>query len=135
MAEEFQARICGENWWSSTTIDSTRSTVLFPLSSSSSSSSISSSPCSVAANNYDAGNYSTRGTSDMDLKATKCCAEETNNSLVSDTTYLGFVDAHKPHKSESAASGSGGMLTDSTLQMMGFGLTSSSENWNQPLLL
>ncbi|KAG5023257.1 hypothetical protein AAZX31_07G173400 [Glycine max] len=134
MAEEFQARICGENWWSSTTIDSTRSTVLFPLSSSSSSSSISSSPCSVAANNYDAGNYSTRGTSDMDLKATKCCAEETNNSLVSDTTYLGFVDAHKPHKSESAASGSGGMLTDSTLQMMGFGLTSSSENWNQPLL-
>ncbi|KAG4401018.1 hypothetical protein AAZX31_07G173400 [Glycine max] len=104
MAEEFQARICGENWWSSTTIDSTRR------------------------------NYSTRGTSDMDLKATKCCAEETNNSLVSDTTYLGFVDAHKPHKSESAASGSGGMLTDSTLQMMGFGLTSSSENWNQPLL-
>ncbi|RDX79493.1 Transcription factor bHLH123, partial [Mucuna pruriens] len=113
MAEEFQARICGENWWSST-IDSTRS--VFPLSSSSTSS-----PCSVAAN------------SDIDLKATKCCAEETNNNLVSDT-YLGFVDAQKPHKSESA-SGSGGMLIDSTLQMMGFGLTSStSENWNQPLL-
>ncbi|XP_040873903.1 transcription factor bHLH112 isoform X2 [Glycine max] len=138
MAEEFQARICGENLWSSTTIDSTRSSVLFPLSSSSSSS-ISSSPCSVAANNNDAGNYSTRGTSDTDLKATKCCAEDTNgNNLVSDTTYLGFVDLQKPHnKSESAASGSGGMLIDSTLQMMGFGLTSStssSENWNQPLL-
>ncbi|TKY59371.1 dimerization protein [Spatholobus suberectus] len=124
MAEEFQARICGENWWSST-IDSTRS--VFPLSSSSISS-----PCSVAAN--DAGNYSTRQTTDIDLKATKYCAEETTN-LVSDS-YLGFVDAQKPHKSESeSASGSGSILIDSTLQMMGFGLTSStSQNWNQPLL-
>lgn len=127
MAEEFQARICGENWWSST-IDSTRS--VFPLSSSL----ISSSPCSVAAN--DAGNYTTRQTTGIDLKPTnKCCAEETNN-LVSDT-YLGFVEAQKPHKSEleSAMSGSGSILIDSTLQMMGFGLTSStSQNWNQPLL-
>ncbi|KAK7400453.1 hypothetical protein VNO78_11661 [Psophocarpus tetragonolobus] len=123
MAEEFQARICGENWWSST-IDSTRS--VFPLSSPSISS-----PCSVAA--IDAGNYSTRQTTNSDLKAAKCGAEETTNSLVSDT-YLGFVDAQKPHKSE-PASGSGGMLIDSTLQMMGFGLTAStSENWNQPLL-
>ncbi|CAJ1936272.1 unnamed protein product [Sphenostylis stenocarpa] len=122
MAEEFQARICGENWWNGT-IDSARS--VFPLSSSS----ISPSPCSVAAS-QDAGVYSTR---QADLKATKCCTEETD-SLVSDT-YLGFVDAQKPHKSESASE-SGVMLTDSTLQMMGFGLTSStSENWNQPLLL
>ncbi|QCD84258.1 Myc-type [Vigna unguiculata] len=126
MAEEFQARICGENWWSST-IDSARS--VFPVTSSS----IASSPCSVAAHN-DAGIYSTRQT---DLKATKCCVEETNN-LLSNTTYLGFSDAHKPPKSESASgsSGSGSLLIDSTIQMMGFGLTSStSENWNQPLLV
>ncbi|XP_027346774.1 transcription factor bHLH112-like [Abrus precatorius] len=120
MAEEFQARICGENWWSS--IDSTRS--VFPLGSTS--------PCSVAAN--DIGNYSTRQTSDiMDLKAIKCSAEETNNNLVSDS-YLGFVDAQKPQKSESASE-SGSILIDSTIQMMGFGLTSpSSANWNQPPL-
>ncbi|KAJ1380513.1 Myc-type, basic helix-loop-helix [Sesbania bispinosa] len=122
MAEEFQARICGENWWS---IDSTRS--VFPLISSSSS------PCSV-----DAGNY--RQIDIMDLKETnKSCAEETNNTnnnLVSDS-YLGFFDAQKPHKSESSssASGSGSILIDSTLQMMGFGLNSSTSlSWNQPLL-
>ncbi|KAK7362988.1 hypothetical protein VNO77_05113 [Canavalia gladiata] len=120
MAEEFQERICGENWWSS--MDSTRS--VFPLSSTS--------PCSVAAN--DAGNYSTRQTTDiMDSKATKCSVQETSSNLVSDS-YLGFVDAHKPQKSESAT-GSGSILIDSTLQMMNFGLTpSTSGNWNQPPL-
>ncbi|KAL2343922.1 hypothetical protein Fmac_005207 [Flemingia macrophylla] len=130
MSEEFQARICGENWWSSSTIDSTKSA--FPLSSSL----ISSSPCSVAAN--EAGNYSTHQITDMDMKSTKkCCAEDTNN-MVSDT-YLGFVEAQKPHKreSESAMTGSGSnsILIDSTLQMMGFGLISStSQNWNHPPL-
>ncbi|XP_014507195.1 transcription factor bHLH112 [Vigna radiata var. radiata] len=122
MAEEFQARICGENWWSSS-IDSARS--VFPVSSSP----IASSPCSVAAHN-DAGIYSTRQT---DLKATKCCVEETNNLL--SNTYLGFSDAHKSPKTESAR-GSDSLLIDSTLQMMGFGLASStSDNWNQHLLV
>ena len=119
MAEEFQAGICGENWWS---IDSTRS--VFPLSSSSS--------CSVAAS--DAGNCTSTWQTDlMGLKATsRSCGEETNN-LVSDS-YLGFPDAQKPHKSESD-SGSGGILIDSSLQMMGYGLSSStSANWDPSLL-
>ncbi|XP_061358125.1 transcription factor bHLH112-like [Gastrolobium bilobum] len=107
MAEEFQDRICGENWWN---IESTRS-------------------CSVAAN--DVVDYSTWQTDIMDLKATRSSAEDTNN-LVSDS-YMGFVDAQKPHKSESA-SGSGSILIDSTLQMMGFGLSSSTTtNLNRPL--
>ncbi|XP_061368800.1 transcription factor bHLH112 isoform X2 [Gastrolobium bilobum] len=116
MAEEFQAGICGESWWN---INSTRS--VFPLMSSSST-------CSVAAN--DAGNYSTWQTDHfMDLKATRSCAEETNN-FVSDGS-LGFLDAQKPQQS----SGTGSIFIDSTLQMMGFGLSSStSSNWNHSLL-
>lgn len=117
MGEEFQAGICGENWWN---MNSTRS--VFPLMSSSST-------CSVAAN--DAANYSTWQTDFLDSKPTR--SETNNNTLVSD----GFLDAQKPQQSESAAStGTGSILIDSpTLQMMGFGLsTSTSLNWNQSLL-
>ncbi|KAE9595030.1 hypothetical protein Lal_00041330 [Lupinus albus] len=123
MAEEFlQAGICGENWWS---INGTRS--VFPLMSSSST-------CSVAAN--DAGNYSTWQTDFLDLKPTRSCVEDTNNNnLVSDAS-LGFLDAHKLQHSESArASGNDSILMDSSsIQMMGFGLSSSTSlNWNQSL--
>ncbi|KAI4296546.1 hypothetical protein L6164_036495 [Bauhinia variegata] len=125
MAEEFQAGICGGNWWNS--INSTRA--IFPLSSSS--------PCSMAAN--DAGSYSTWQTEFVDLKpgaARSCAAEETHTNLVSSDTSLGFLDLQKPQQSESA-SGSGSILIDSTLQMMGFGLSSpstSSSDWNHSLL-
>ncbi|KAJ1434833.1 Myc-type, basic helix-loop-helix [Sesbania bispinosa] len=122
MAEEFQAGICGETWWN---INPTRS--VFPLMSSSST-------CSVAAN--DAANYSTWQTDFVDLKATRSCAEEINNiNMVSDGS-LGFVDAQKAQQSESVSDGTGGsILMDSTLQIMGFGLSSSSNssNWNQSL--
>ncbi|RDX87427.1 Transcription factor bHLH112, partial [Mucuna pruriens] len=118
MAEEFHAAICGESWWN---INSTRS--VFPLMSST---------CSVAA--ADAGNYSTWQSTDfVDLKGTRSCAEETNN-LVSSDASLSFLDAEKPQLSDSA-SGTGSILIDSTLQMMGFGMSSStSSNWNQSLL-
>ncbi|XP_027332514.1 transcription factor bHLH112-like isoform X2 [Abrus precatorius] len=114
MAEEFQAAaVCGENWWN---INSARS--VFPLMMSSSST------CSVAA--ADAGNYSTWQTDFMDLKGA-------SNNLVSDS-FLGFLDAEKAQKSDSA-SGTGSILIDSPLQMMGFGMSSStSSNWNQSLL-
>ncbi|CAL0300855.1 unnamed protein product [Lupinus luteus] len=125
MAEEFlQAGICGENWWS---INATRS--VFPLMSSSST-------CSVAAN--DAGNYSTWQTDFLDLKPTRSCVEDTtnNNNLVFDAS-LGFLDAHKPqqHSESATVSGNGSILMDSpTIQMMGFGLSSSTSlNWNQSL--
>ncbi|KAK7328012.1 hypothetical protein VNO77_22106 [Canavalia gladiata] len=119
MAEEFQAAVCGENWWN---INSTRS--VFPLMMSSAST------CSVAA--ADAGNYSTWQTDFMELKGLRSFAEETND-LVSDSS-LGFLDAEKPQQSE-LSSGTGSISMDSTLQMMGFGMSSStSSNWNQPLL-
>ncbi|KAG4971570.1 hypothetical protein AAZX31_13G231900 [Glycine max] len=112
MAEDFQAAICGENWWNN--INPTRS--VFPLMPST---------CSVAAADH-AGNYSTwQSTTDfVDLKGTRSCAElETDNNL-------SFLDAEKPQQSES-----GSILINSTLQMMGFGKSSStSSNWNQSLL-
>ncbi|KAH1208079.1 Transcription factor [Glycine max] len=116
MAEEFQAAICGESWWN--IINPTRS--VFPLMPST---------CSVAA--ADAGNYSTwQSTTDfVDLKGTRSCAEETDINLVSSDTSLSFLDAEKPHQS-----GTGSILIDSTLQMMGFGMSSStSPNWSQSL--
>lgn len=120
MAEEFQAAICGESWWN---INPTRS--VFPLMSST---------CSVAA--ADAGNYSTWQTDFVDFKGTtRSCAEETNYNLVSSDASMSFLDAEKPQQSDDSASGTGSILIDSTLQMMGFGMSSStSSNWNQSLL-
>lgn len=126
MDEEFQARmnICGEKWWS---IDSARS-VFPPLSTSSS-------PCSVAAAAA-ANDSSTRRQIDDDIignlkeTSTRSCADSAG-------CYLGCFDVQKLHKSTESASGSGSssILMDSTLQMMGFALTSStSANWNHPLL-
>lgn len=114
MAEEFQAAICGETWWN---MNSTRS--VFPLMNSSST-------CSVAAN--DVGNYSSWQTRPF-------VDEETHHhNFVSDVS-MGFLDSQKPQHSESAASGtSSSFLIDSTLQIMGFGLSSpTSSNWNQSL--
>ena len=88
MAEDFQAGICGENWWN---INPSRS--VFP---------VGSSPCSMAAN--DSGSYN----------------GSWQNDVVSESS-LGFLDSQKTQQ------------MDSTLQMMGFGLSSSptnSSNWN-----
>jgi len=118
MAEEFQSAICGESWWN---INPTRS--VFPLMSST---------CSVAA--ADAGNYSTWQSTDfVDLKGTRSCAEDINSFISSDNS-LSFLDVEKPQQRDSA-SGTGTILIDSTLQTMGFGMSSStSSNWNQSLL-
>ncbi|XP_075663595.1 transcription factor bHLH112 isoform X3 [Castanea sativa] len=114
MAEEFQTGICGGNWW----MNPSRSTFTG-----------SSSPCSMALN--DTGSYAW---SDMvDMKGRPC--EETNS--VSDSSIV-FQDVQKPQQQADSASGCGSssILIDSTLQMMGFGLSSSSttSDWNQALL-
>ncbi|CAL0309451.1 unnamed protein product [Lupinus luteus] len=116
MAEEFlQAGTFGESWWN---MNSSRS--VFPLMTSSLT-------CSVAAN--DAGNYNTWLTDFLDLKPTRSCAEDTNNNYFASDASLGFLEAHKPQQSESAASESGSIFID-----MGFGLSSSTSlNWNQSL--
>ncbi|KAG4963000.1 hypothetical protein JHK82_039677 [Glycine max] len=75
----------------------------------------------------DAGNYNTWQsiTDFVDLKGTRSCVEETNINLVSSDTSMSFLYAEKPHQS-----GIGSILIDSILQMMGFGMSSStSPNW------
>lgn len=125
MAEEFQAGICGETWWNIN--NSTRS--VFPLMMNSSST------CSVAAN--DVGNYSTWQNDFLGLKETiRTCSDiEVNNNFDVSDCSLSFLDPQKPQHSESSsANGTGSMLIDSTLQIMGFDLLSpTSSNWNQSL--
>ncbi|MED6144379.1 hypothetical protein PIB30_015161 [Stylosanthes scabra] len=128
--EEFQgAGICGENWW--------RSSVFPPSSSSPSPLSSTSTPCSVAAPTDTRTWQSSDHLCFMDLKApsssTPACDDSNNYHMG------GFHDAQaqqqKPHKKTTTTtdeSQSGGsILMDSTLQMMGFGLSSSSSpNWD-----
>ncbi|GAU34511.1 hypothetical protein TSUD_388230 [Trifolium subterraneum] len=123
MAEEFQAGICGETWWNIN--NSTRS--VFPIMMNSSST------CSVAAN--DVGNYSTWQNELLGLKETRTCSvDETNNNFDFSDCALSFLDTQKPQQSESSANGTGSMLIDSTLQIMGFDLSSpTSSNWNHSI--
>lgn len=124
MAEEFQAAICGETWWNS--INPTRN--VFPLMLST---------CSVAAADacWQTADF-------VDLKGTTTRSyvdEESNNhNLVCSDASLSLIDAaaEKPQQSSDSASGTGRILIDSNLQMMGFGMSSStSSNWNNQSLL
>ena len=115
MAEEFVAGICGGTWWNS-------SKTMF---------SGCSSPCSTGI--ADMGSFGW-ATNMVDIKA-RSCDQESNNS-VSDHSSIVFQGAHhqKPQQADSDCGGSS-VLIDSTLQMMGFGLSSSTtSDWNQSLL-
>ncbi|XP_059438121.1 transcription factor bHLH112 isoform X2 [Corylus avellana] len=115
MAEEFHSGVCGGNWWMST------SRSPFPGTTS---------PCSMALN--DTGGYAWSDLVDMKGgRSSVACDEETNS--VSDHNSMVFQDVQKPQQADSA-SGSSSILIDSTLQMMGFGFSSSSttsSDWNQ----
>ncbi|KAL4336000.1 hypothetical protein GQ457_07G028620 [Hibiscus cannabinus] len=109
MAEEFHAGICGETWWNS-------SKTMFAGCSS---------PCSTGIAAAEMGSFG--WTADMaDIKA-KSSYEESKDSLA---YQLGA------QQGESDSCGSS-IWIDSTLQMMGFGLPSSSTSgseWNQSLI-
>jgi hypothetical protein len=123
MAEEFQAGICGENWW----MNSSKSMFIGGLS-----------PCSTVSLPSDhMGTYNgSWATVDMvDLKPRSIsCKESHNTTSVSDTS-IAFLNSPKPQQANSDSGGSSNLI-DSTLQMMGFGLSSSSSSsdWNQALL-
>lgn len=106
MADEFQTGICSGNWWlgSRTGLN------------------LGSSPCSTALN--DMGSFGW-GTDVLEMKARSC---EESASVFSSSIVL--QDTQKPQGSDSGS----GILSDSTLQMMGFGLSSSTMEWNQALL-
>ena len=124
MAEEFQAGICGENWW----MNPSKSVFMGGLSPYST--------VSIASDHM--GTYGSWTTADMvDLKARSIsCKESKNITTSASDTSIPFLNSQKPQQPDSDSGGSS-ILIDSTLQMMGFGLSSSSSSssdWNQALL-
>ncbi|KAJ7968419.1 transcription factor bHLH [Quillaja saponaria] len=128
MAEEFQvaSEISGGNyWWNS-------SRNMFPVAGLS--------PCSMVLNN-DIGSYNNSWQTDimLDLKASRSCDDEeveNNINSISDD-HSSMVFQQKIDSSSKIGSSSDSILLDSTLQMMGFGLSSStytSSNWKQSML-
>ncbi|KAJ6706902.1 TRANSCRIPTION FACTOR BHLH83-RELATED [Salix viminalis] len=124
MAEEFQAGICGENWWT----NPSKSVFMGGLS-----------PYSTVSIGSDhTGAYGSWTTADMvDLKARSIsCKDSKNITTSASDTSIPFLNSQKPQQPDSDSGGSS-ILIDSTLQMMGFGLSSSSSSssdWNQALL-
>ncbi|CAK7350811.1 unnamed protein product [Dovyalis caffra] len=126
MAEEFQAGICGENWW----MNSSKNVFMGGLS-----------PCStVSISTSDhMGSYGSWATADMaDLKGRSISCKGSNNMITTSAsdTSIPFLNSQKTQQADSDSGGSS-ILIDSTLQMMGFGLSSSSSSssdWNQALL-
>ncbi|XP_022724308.1 transcription factor bHLH112-like [Durio zibethinus] len=113
MAEEFHAGICGETWWNP-------SKTMFTGCSS---------PCSMGI--ADMGSFGW-GIDMVDIKA-RTCDEESNNSVSGSSIF--FQGAHQKPQQADSDSGGTSILIDSTLQMMGFGLSSSTtSDWNQPLI-
>ncbi|KAB5560500.1 hypothetical protein DKX38_005457 [Salix brachista] len=124
MAEEFQAGICGENWW----MNPSKSVFMGGLSPYST--------VSIASDHT--GTYGSWTTADMvDLKARSItCKESKNITTSASDTSIPFLNSQRPQQPDSDSGGSS-ILIDSTLQMMGFGLSSSSSSssdWNQALL-
>lgn len=112
MAEEFQAGICGGNWW----ISSSRNAFT------------AASPCSVGLN--DLGSFG--WACDMvDIKARSSSSCGESDSVVCDTSINAFQDVQKPNQAADSVSccgtttTAGGILIDSPLQMMGFGVSTS----------
>ncbi|KAG2685160.1 hypothetical protein I3760_10G112000 [Carya illinoinensis] len=106
MAEEFQTGVCGANW----TMNSSRS--LFT------------------------GGYMWPSDMVLDLKAGRSRDQETLDSVSAARTSLVLQDLQKPQQADSTSGSSASILSDSALQMMGFGFSSSSttSDLNQALL-
>ena len=130
MAEEFQGGICGGNWW-----NSSRSVIM------------AASPCSVGLN-HDVAGFGWPG-HDMNMVDNIIKARSSSggdaNSVCDSSTNCGFQEVvQKPHLlhhqsdlninnvNTSVSGCATSLLIDSTLQMMGFGLsTSPSSDLNQ----
>ncbi|KAA8515433.1 hypothetical protein F0562_018956 [Nyssa sinensis] len=109
MADEFQTGVCSGNWWNS-------SRIFFG-----------SSPCSTVTT--DIGSFGWPG----DLLDMKARSSDESGGSVSDGSIV-FQDIQKPQQPDSVT-GDGTVFMNSTLQMMGIGLSSSpATNRNQTLL-
>lgn len=110
MADEFQAEVCGGNWWNPTR------------------SAFGSSLCSSVMIS-DMGSFGWSADL-MDMKA-----KSSDESCSASEGSIIFQDKQKPMNQDSVCCGGGGNLSmDSTLEMMGSGLSSSlTTDWNQTL--
>ncbi|KDP20840.1 hypothetical protein JCGZ_21311 [Jatropha curcas] len=124
MAEEFQTGICGGDWW-----NLSKSVFMGG-----------SSPCSTTGiNASDMEKYGSWVVTDVVDWKPRSCKVSNNNDInsVSDSSVI-FQDSQKPQQQQTDSdSGGSGILLDSTLQMMGFGISSSpssSSEWSQTLL-
>lgn len=72
----------------------------------------------------------------LDLKAGRSRDQETLDSVSAARTSLVLQDLQKPQQADSTSGSSASILSDSALQMMGFGFSSSSttSDLNQALL-
>ncbi|XP_043688279.1 transcription factor bHLH112-like isoform X2 [Telopea speciosissima] len=118
MGDEFQAGLCSGNWWNQTKSGVSMGSC--------------SSPCSTALNDI--------GSSFGWASEARSSCEETTAS-VSDSSMV-FQQTQKTQASDTVVGGGGGggggggsgILLDSTFQMMGFGPSSLTMDWNQSLL-
>ena len=80
------------------------------------------------------GSWATADMVDLKPRSISCKGSK-NTTFVCDTS-IAFLNSPKPQEANSDSGGSS-ILIDSTLQMMGFGLSSSSSSsdWNQALVL
>jgi hypothetical protein len=81
----------------------------------------------------DTGGYAWSDMVDMKGGRSSACDDQEETNSVSDHNSMVFQDVQKPQQADSAT-GSSSILIDSTLQMMGFGFSSSSttsSDWNQ----
>lgn len=115
MAEELHAGVSGENWW----INSSRRGLM-------------ESPCSVGLN--DLGSFGWPITDHVMAMKTKYSI----SNSVSDQSSLSFQDIVNGDQKPNQHQHSGSISIDSTLQMMGFGLSTTSSpisKFNQANLL
>ncbi|KAK9155969.1 hypothetical protein Sjap_003449 [Stephania japonica] len=121
MADEFHQTTAGTNWW-----NSSRNTMSMTL------------PCSTVNNEIHGGGRFGWATADQMVVEAAAAIRSSNceDSVVSVSGSSSVVlqDAPKPQGSDSVSGGGGNILMDSTLQMMGYGLSSSSMDWSQALL-
>ncbi|KAF8410923.1 hypothetical protein HHK36_003460 [Tetracentron sinense] len=111
MADEFQSGICGGNWWNSSSRTGFNE---------------GSAPCSTGLNDVGSLGWSTEMV-DINTRSCEESASVSGSSIV-------FQDTQKPQGSD-CVGGAGGVLMDSTLQMMSFGLSSPTIDWNHEALL
>lgn len=137
MAEEFQqSGICSGNWWNSDRINGSNS---LPFSTGTNDVGFNSYVGSWRHNNTSIDHHHHHyPISSLEMNKTRSSTDESGGTSLSGSSSIVYQDIQKPQESDSVGHEGGGnssdsILMDSTLQMMGFSLSSSSVpslDWN-----